>query len=39
MLDAFEELFASGEYRQIMDKWGLSEVAVPEPLFNAGSQG
>lgn len=37
MLDAFEELFASGEYQRIMDKWGLSEVTVPEPVFNAGS--
>jgi polar amino acid transport system substrate-binding protein len=39
MLDAFKELFANGEYQQIMDKWKLSEVTVPEPLFNAGTAG
>jgi polar amino acid transport system substrate-binding protein len=39
MLDAFKQLFASGEYQQIMQKWGLTEVAVPEPVLNAGSAG
>jgi polar amino acid transport system substrate-binding protein len=39
MLDAFEELFASGEYKKIMDKWGLTEVTVPAPVLNAGSAG
>jgi polar amino acid transport system substrate-binding protein len=39
MLDAFEELFASGEYRKIMDKWGLGEVTVPAPVLNAGTAG
>ena len=39
MFDAFEELFASGEYQKIMDEWGLTEVAVPAPVLNAGSAG
>jgi polar amino acid transport system substrate-binding protein len=39
MLDAFKQLFASGEYQQIMQKWGLTEVTVPEPVLNAGSAG
>ncbi|WP_214403950.1 transporter substrate-binding domain-containing protein [Pseudonocardia lacus] len=39
MFDAFEELFAGGEYQKIMDKWGLTEVAVPAPVLNAGSAG
>jgi polar amino acid transport system substrate-binding protein len=36
---AFEELFTSGEYQQIMQKWGLNDVTVPEPVLNAGSAG
>ncbi|QFU89959.1 transporter substrate-binding domain-containing protein [Amycolatopsis sp. YIM 10] len=34
---AFTELFSSGRYRQIMEKWGLAEVTVPRPEFNAGT--
>ncbi len=37
MLDAFEELFASGEYEQIMQKWGLTDVTVPAPVLNVAS--
>lgn len=37
MQQAFEQLFASGEYRRIMDHWGLGEVAVTAPLYNAGT--
>jgi len=33
MLDAFEQLFAGGEYQQIMQKWGLTEVSVPAPVL------
>jgi polar amino acid transport system substrate-binding protein len=39
MLDAYKQLFTSGEYQQIMQKWGLAEVTVPEPVLNAGSAG
>jgi polar amino acid transport system substrate-binding protein len=39
MLDAYEQLFTSGEYQQIMQKWGLNDVTVPEPVLNAGSAG
>jgi polar amino acid transport system substrate-binding protein len=39
MLDAFKQLFANGRYQQIMQKWGLTEVTVPEPVLNAGSAG
>jgi polar amino acid transport system substrate-binding protein len=39
MLDAYKQLFTSGEYQQIMQKWGLSDVTVPEPVLNAGSAG
>ncbi|ANY08899.1 transporter substrate-binding domain-containing protein [Pseudonocardia sp. HH130630-07] len=34
---AFEELFASGRYAEIMQKWGLSDVTVPAPEYNAGT--
>lgn len=33
---AFGELFANGEYQRIMHEWGLDDVAVAEPEFNAG---
>ncbi|MFI6024836.1 transporter substrate-binding domain-containing protein [Amycolatopsis magusensis] len=34
---AFGALFASGRYQQIMQKWGLTDVTVPQPEFNAGT--
>jgi polar amino acid transport system substrate-binding protein len=37
ILDAFRELFRNGEYRRIMQKWGLTEVMVPEPKMNVAS--
>jgi polar amino acid transport system substrate-binding protein len=37
MLDAFRELFASGRYAEITQKWGLADVTVPEPVLNAGT--
>jgi polar amino acid transport system substrate-binding protein len=37
--DAFARLFADGTYAEIMQRWGLQDVAVPEPVLNAGSQG
>lgn len=36
MHGAFEELFESGRYQEIVDKWGLSDVAVDEPVLNPG---
>jgi polar amino acid transport system substrate-binding protein len=39
MLDAFRKLFADGTYAEIMQRWGLEDVTVPEPVLNAGSQG
>lgn len=39
MLDAFKEIFKNGEYKKIMDKYGLQKVAVEEPALNtAGAQ-
>ncbi|GAB3577554.1 ABC transporter substrate-binding protein [Amycolatopsis endophytica] len=35
--DAFQALFDSGEYRQIMQKWGLTDVAVDKPLLNVAT--
>jgi polar amino acid transport system substrate-binding protein len=35
----FEELFQDGTYVGIMSRWGLNQVSVPEPVFNAGSRG
>jgi polar amino acid transport system substrate-binding protein len=37
MLDAFRELFTDGTYAEIMDRWKLTDVTVPEPVLNAGS--
>lgn len=39
VLDAFRALFADGTYAEIMQRWGLEDVTVPEPVLNAGSQG
>lgn len=39
LLDAYRQLFTSGEYQRIMDRWGLSELSVPEPILNAGTVG
>ncbi len=37
--DAFEELFRDGTYVGIMSRWGLNQVSVPEPVFNAATHG
>ena len=37
MFDAFKALFANGEYKRIMDQYGLQNVAVPEPVFNSAA--
>ncbi|MET8161170.1 transporter substrate-binding domain-containing protein [Sphaerisporangium sp. NPDC005289] len=37
MLDAFKEIFKNGEYKKIMDKYGLQKVAVEEPKLNAAA--
>lgn len=34
MLAAFENIFANGEYGQVMDDWGISDVAVDAPVLN-----
>jgi polar amino acid transport system substrate-binding protein len=34
---AFEELFRDGTYARIMHQWGLDEVTVQQPLFDAAS--
>jgi polar amino acid transport system substrate-binding protein len=34
---AFEELFRNGTYPRIMQKWGLTDVTVPQPLFDVAS--
>jgi polar amino acid transport system substrate-binding protein len=34
---AFEELFRNGTYARIMQKWGLGDVTVPQPLFDVAS--
>ncbi|MBE1495786.1 polar amino acid transport system substrate-binding protein [Amycolatopsis lexingtonensis] len=34
---AFEELFENGTYVGIMSRWGLNQVAVPKPVFNAAT--
>ncbi|MFC4003821.1 transporter substrate-binding domain-containing protein [Prauserella oleivorans] len=34
---AFQELFDSGEYRRIMEQWGLTDVMVEKPLLNVAS--
>ncbi|MFD4192717.1 MULTISPECIES: transporter substrate-binding domain-containing protein [Amycolatopsis] len=35
--DAYQALFDSGEYRQIMQKWGLTDVTVEKPLLNVAT--
>jgi len=35
--DAMRQLFASGEYGRIMDKWGLAPAKAPEPRLNPSS--
>ncbi|OPG10196.1 transporter substrate-binding domain-containing protein [Microbispora sp. GKU 823] len=37
MLDAFKEIFKNGEYKKIMDKYGLQKVAVQEPKMNTAA--
>ncbi|MBW0104528.1 transporter substrate-binding domain-containing protein [Pseudonocardia sp. KRD291] len=37
MQKAFEVLSRDGTYQQIMSRWGLSDVTVPAPQFNAGT--
>ncbi|GLX11554.1 transporter substrate-binding domain-containing protein [Microbispora sp. NBRC 16548] len=39
MLDAFKEIFKNGEYKKIMDKYGLQNVAVQEPKMNTAATG
>lgn len=34
MLAAFEEIFDNGSYAEIVDEWGLGDVAVDEPVLN-----
>ncbi|WP_328616948.1 transporter substrate-binding domain-containing protein [Amycolatopsis sp. NBC_00355] len=34
---AFEELFRNGTYTRIMKQWGLGDVTVPQPLFDAAT--
>jgi polar amino acid transport system substrate-binding protein len=34
LLEAFERIFESGEYATILEKWGLTEVAVEAPQIN-----
>ncbi len=35
MLAAMEALFRSGEYQQVMARWGVTAVSVPAPRLNA----
>ena len=35
--DALKQLFASGEYGRIMEKWGLAAAKAPEPRLNPSS--
>jgi polar amino acid transport system substrate-binding protein len=37
MHKAFEVIFANGEYRKILDRHGLTRVAVPEPGYNVAT--
>lgn len=37
MLDAFKEIFKNGDYKKIMDKYGLQNVTVPEPKMNTAA--
>ncbi|MGW4058247.1 transporter substrate-binding domain-containing protein [Amycolatopsis sp. NPDC004747] len=34
---AFEELFRNGTYTRIMHQWGLDDVTVPQPIFDAAT--
>ena len=34
LLAAFEAIFDNGEYERIMNEWGLTDVAVEEPVLN-----
>jgi polar amino acid transport system substrate-binding protein len=36
---AYQELFADGEYQRIMNKWGLQDVMVPAPILNVATNG
>ncbi|GAB3444778.1 transporter substrate-binding domain-containing protein [Actinophytocola sediminis] len=38
MLEAFQEIFANGEYDKIMKKYGLEKVAVDEPKLNTAGE-
>jgi len=35
--DALKQVWASGEYGRIMDKWGLTLAKAPEPRLNPSS--
>jgi polar amino acid transport system substrate-binding protein len=37
MLEAFQELFDDGTYTDIVNRYGLSDVAIPEPVFNVSA--
>jgi polar amino acid transport system substrate-binding protein len=37
MLQAFKAIFANGEYKRIMDKYGLQKVVVTEPKLNTAA--
>lgn len=37
--EAYQELFANGEYERIMHKWGLDDVKVDAPILNAATSG
>ncbi|QYC41758.1 Cystine-binding periplasmic protein precursor [Nonomuraea coxensis DSM 45129] len=37
MLEAFKEIFDNGEYRRIVDKYGLQKVAVDKPAMNTAA--
>jgi polar amino acid transport system substrate-binding protein len=36
---AFEELFRDGTYTRIMHQWGLTDVTIPQPLFDVATAG
>ncbi|GAA3594834.1 ABC transporter substrate-binding protein [Nonomuraea rosea] len=37
VLEAFKEIFANGEYKRIVDKYGLQNVAVDQPAMNTAT--
>jgi len=37
LLDALRQLWASGEYARIMEKWGLAPAKADEPKLNPAS--